>query len=213
MFTDNDELSGLIAGMMNAEVLLILSNVDGIYKGHPDDPGAELIREIQPRQELGQYISTDRSATGRGGMRTKYNIASKLAEEGIRVIIANGKIENIIPDLLSPKPRNNHSLFLPAEKTSAIKKWIAHSEGFAKGEVHINQGCALALMQNQASLLPVGIESVEGEFEKGDIVRVIDHEGHQIGVGKIRCDSKAARSLIGSKGQKALIHYDYLYLE
>ncbi len=213
MFTDNDELSGLIAGMMNAEVLLILSNVDGIFKGHPDDPEAELIEEILPKQELRQYISADRSSTGRGGMRTKYNIASKLAKEGIRVIIANGKKDNIIPDLFSPKPRNKHSLFLPAEKTSAIKKWIAHSEGFAKGEVHINQGCTEALTQAQASLLPVGIERIEGEFEKGDIVRVIDHEGRQIGVGMIRCDSNAARNIIGSKGQKALIHYDYLYLE
>lgn len=213
MFTDNDELSGLIAGMMNADILLILSNVDGIYKGHPDDPAAELIREILPKQDLGQYISTDRSSTGRGGMRTKYNIASKVAEEGIRVVIADGKKDNIIPDLLSPKPINNHSLFLPAEKTSAIKKWIAHSEGFTKGEVHVNRGCAEALMHTQASLLPVGIERIEGEFEEGDIVRVINHEGNQIGMGKIRCDSKEARKIIGSKGQKALIHYDYLYLE
>ena len=91
MFTDNDELSGLIASMMDAQVLIILSNIDGIYNGSPADPASEVIREIEHGKDLSSYIQTSKSSFGRGGMLTKTNIARKVADEGITVIIANGK--------------------------------------------------------------------------------------------------------------------------
>ena len=83
MFTDNDELSGLIASMMNAQALIILSNIDGIYNGVPSDPSASVIREIDRGKDLSNYIQTSKSSFGRGGMLTKTNIARKVADEGI----------------------------------------------------------------------------------------------------------------------------------
>src|SRR5690554_2804696 len=91
MFTDNDELSGLIASMMGMEALIILSNIDGIYKGSPDDPESEVIRKIHKNDNINDFIQTSKSAFGRGGMTTKAAIARKIADEGIEVYIANGK--------------------------------------------------------------------------------------------------------------------------
>lgn len=216
MFTDNDELSGLIASMMNMEALIILSNIDGIYSGNPDDPQSRVITEItNNRQDLSGYIKTKKSSFGRGGMLTKCNIARKVADEGIMVIIANGKKDNILPDVLRKNSNTICTRFLPAEKpASSIKKWIAHSEGFAKGEIHINAGAQEMLTSHQAvSLLPIGVTRIEGDFEKDDIVRIFDHQGSQIGVGRIGYNSEKARSLIGKQGVRPLIHYDYLYLD
>ena len=215
MFTDNDELSGMIAAMMNVEALIILSNVDGIYNGQPGDPGAEVIREIDLSKDISANIQATKSAFGRGGMITKYRIARKVANEGIEVIIANGKTENILPLLLEKNSNAICSRFLPSPKASSgIKKWIAHSDGFAKGEIHINANAVKALSDKKAnSLLPVGIVSVQGEFEKDDIVRIVDEAGQLIGVGKVSYDSKKTTELIGKKGNKPVIHYDYLYLE
>ena len=215
MFTDNDELSGMIAAMMNVEALVILSNVDGIYNGQPGSPGVEVIREIDLSKDISANIQTSKSAFGRGGMITKYRIARKVASEGIEVIIANGKTENILPQLLEVNSAAIHSRFIPASKTSSgIKKWIAHSDSFAKGEIHINANAVKALSGEKASsLLPVGIIAVRGEFEKDDIVRILDEKGKSVGVGKASCDSKKTKELIGKKGGKPVIHYDYLYLE
>ena len=92
MFTDNDELSGLIATMMGMDALIILSNIDGIYNGNPSDPSSTVIREIDgSKEDLSEYVQTSKSSFGRGGMLTKCSIAQKVADEGITVIIANGR--------------------------------------------------------------------------------------------------------------------------
>lgn len=108
-----------------------------------------------------------------------------------------------------------YTRFTPSEEpVSSVKKWIAHSEGFAKGELHINEQATLVLASDKAvSILPVGITAIEGEFEKDDIVRIIDFEGNPIGVGKANCDSVQAREAIGKHGKKPVVHYDYLYIE
>ena len=216
MFTDNDELSGLVATMMNCQKLIILSNIDGIYDGDPKDKKSKVIQEIDPENDaIKDYIQTSRSSAGRGGMQTKYNIARKVAEEGIEVIIANGKKDNILVDLLSDKENCIHTRFVPSgEKVSSVKKWIAHSDSFAKGEILINKGAKEALLATQAtSLLPVGIVSISGFFEEGDIVKIMDEEGAQLGVGRVSCDSETASSHIGVKNAKPIIHYDYLYID
>ena len=112
MFTDNDELSGLIARMMQADTLVLLSNIDGIFTGHPDDPASQLIRQVAPGTDLSQYILTEKSSAGRGGMQSKYATASKMQEAGIRVIIANGKRENILIDLMEHPESTPHTVFL-----------------------------------------------------------------------------------------------------
>ena len=215
MFTDNDELSGMIASMMDMQALIILSNIDGIYNGSPSDPKTQVIREVEHGKDLSDYIQTEKSGFGRGGMLTKTNIARKIADEGITVIIANGKRDNILVDLLKKPDTTLCTRFIPSnEGVSSVKKWIAHSEGFAKGELHINECAAKVLKGKKAvSILPIGITRIEGDFEKDDIVRIIDHKGHQIGVGKTSFESSEAKKMIGKHGLKPVIHYDYLYME
>ena len=114
MFTDNDELSGLIAKMMNAEMLILLSNINGIYTGDPKDPESELIREVKPEDDLDEYIQSKKSSAGRGGMESKYHTAREVAASGIRVMIANGKADNILPRLLKDPKKTKHTEFLPS---------------------------------------------------------------------------------------------------
>ncbi len=215
MFTDNDELSGLIASMMDMEALIILSNIDGIYNGSPSHPESKVIRQIEKGQDISDFIQTTKSTFGRGGMGTKTTIARKIADEGIDVIIANGKTNDILIRLLDRKDDVVCTRFVAsAEGVSSVKKWIAHSQGFAKGEIHVNENAAKALTgENAVSLLPVGVVKIEGEFEKDDIVKIFDHNAHLLGVGKVQHDSVKARELIGKKNQKPLVHCDYLYLE
>ncbi len=215
MFTDNDELSGLIAAMMDVQALIILSNIDGIFDGPPAEAGSSVIREIEQGKDLSHYIQTSKSSLGRGGMLTKTNIARKVADEGITVIIANGKRDNILTDLLQHPADTLFTRFIPSpEPVSSVKKWIAHSEGFAKGELHINEHATEILNSEKAiSILPVGITHIEGEFEKDDIVRIIDFHGNAVGIGKAGCSSGQAREAMGKHGKKAVVHYDYLYIE
>lgn len=215
MFTDNDELSGLVAAMMGAEALVILSNIDGIYDGSPSDPASQVIRRVAPGRDLSQYIDTARSSRGRGGMTTKSRISSRVAGEGIEVVIANGRRDNILTDLILTDRDVVCTRFEAAPRpASGVKKWIASSEGFAKGALHLDAGAAAAVSQSKAaSILAVGVTAVEGDFERDDIVRILSPEGAPLGVGRISCDSATARRNLGRKGLKPLIHCDYLYLE
>ena len=113
MFTDNDELSGLIAQMMKADTLVLLSNIDGIYTGNPADPASKLIDQVEPDTDLSQYIQDEKSSAGRGGMQSKYATARNVQQAGIRVIIANGKRDNILIDLVEDKQQTPHTEFIP----------------------------------------------------------------------------------------------------
>ena len=114
MFTDNDELSGLIAQMMDAQMLVLLSNVDGIYNGDPANPASEVIRCIKAGEDLSAFIQSEKSSAGRGGMASKYKTASNVAAAGIRVIIANGNRENILPALIERPSETVHTEFIPS---------------------------------------------------------------------------------------------------
>lgn len=217
MFTDNDELSGLVAAMLDCEALVILSNIDGIYDGNPTEEGSKVIEYVEPGKDLTQYIRTEKSGFGRGGMVTKYRISRQVAEEGIEVIIANGKSDDILPRLFLDKGKSvvcTH--FLPSESpTSSLKRWIAHSEGFAKGRILIDHNAEEALKSASAiSILPVGVVGVEGDFEKDDLVRIVSAAtGNVVGIGRSAYSSEEARKVIGTRGKKAIVHYDYLWLK
>ncbi len=114
MFTDNDELSGLIAQMVGAETLVLLSNVDGLFRGNPADASAELIREVGPNDDLSRFVQGVKSEAGRGGMASKYATARKVAAAGIRVIIANGTVPDIVVRLFERPLETPHTLFVPA---------------------------------------------------------------------------------------------------
>lgn len=215
MFTDNDELSGLIASMVNSEALIILSNVDGVYSAHPENENAQLIQKVGINDgEPENAISGNHSEFGRGGMLTKFRIAKKLAGDGISVHLVNGLRENILTDILSQK-EIAHTWFEPVRKpASGVKKWIAYSDGFAKGRVVVNKGAAAALKSEKAvSLLPVGIVTIEKEFKKGDLIRIVDESGNTVGLGKAQYNSDKVEAEKLSEKQKALVHYDYLYME
>ncbi len=111
MFTDNDELSGLIAEMMHADMLILLSNIDGIYTGSPDDEHSQLIRRVAPGQDLSACIQVEKSSFGRGGMHSKYTTAVRLQEAGVHVIIANGEREGILVDLMTKPDDTPHTAF------------------------------------------------------------------------------------------------------
>lgn len=215
MFTDNDELSGLIASMEDSEALIILSNIDGIYDGSPDLPESKVIREITTKSKpLNEAISTNKSSFGRGGMLTKYHIAKKVAKDGINVHIANGLKENTLLKIMNPEADIVHTTFLSEKKKSSnVKKWISYSESFAKGELVVNEGAKKALLSSKASsLLPIGVVFIGGDFEKGELVKIKDENGLLIGIGKSEYNSEKAEKYKGNKNKKAVVHYDYLYL-
>ena len=220
MFTDNDELSSLIATMMGAQALVLLSNVDGVYDGDPADPSSSIIREIAPDEKAqanpATFISKSKSSLGRGGMGSKFRTASKVASEGIAVYIANGRRDGILQAIVAGGDNVPCTLFTPAMRpVSGMKKWIAHSDSFAKGAIHVNQGAYEALTSSvrATSLLPVGVTQVEGEFEKDDIVKIISPAGEPFAMGRVCCDSATAAARAGTQGSRPLIHYDYLYIE
>jgi len=211
MFTDNDELAALIASMLDADALIILSNVDGIYNGDPKSATSALIPEVKKNmEEIDSFISTAKSGLGRGGMVTKLGMARKVAKLGIPVHITNGMRDDIVYDLLFGNALNTY--FVPEKVTSGKKKWIAHSEQSATGSVQLNAGAKMALISGAAhSLLPVGITAVISAFEKGDIIRLLDEQNKLIGLGIADYNSEKAKERIGQKGHKALVHYNYFY--
>ncbi|MDX2190280.1 MAG: glutamate 5-kinase [Bacteroidota bacterium] len=214
MFTDNDELAGLIATMMHVDALIILSNVDGIFTGNPTLPNSKRIPKIDEKSDdIGGYISDIKSDFGRGGMHTKSSIARKVSKTGITVHIANGKSENVIKSIFEDINFTVGTTFIPSKIQAGTKKKIAFAESFAKGEIFINEGAQLALTSSKAtSLLPVGVIKIMGDFQKDDIVKVIGADGTIVGIGKVQYGNKKALELIGKHNQKPIIHYDYLYL-
>ena len=212
MFTDNDELAGLVASMLNADALIILSNVDGIFDGDPARPGAKVIRQIAPADTgFAEFVTATRSQFGRGGMLTKCSIAHKVAGLGISVHIANGKTPDILPSILAETAVS--TWFQPSKRASGTKKWLAHAQ-LAQATVQVNAGARAALLApgQATSLLPVGVIKIEGEFQKGDLVRLTDEAGQAVGLGIAEYGSDKAHERLGQHGQRPLVHYDYLFL-
>ena len=215
MFTDNDELSGLISSMMDCNTLIILSNVDGIFTGIPGEEGSELIREIDDTTEdIEKYISESKSEFGRGGMSSKSSIAKKIAYHGIDVFIANGLRDAIITDIVRNKEVPYTHFVANHKKESGVKKWISHSGTFARGAVTVNAGARDALLgEKPLSLLMVGVTKVHGYFKKGDVVSILAEDGSRVGLGKSDYDSEKAEQYIGEKMAKPFIHYHFLVLD
>ena len=147
-------------------------------------------------------------------MLTKFSMAKKTALAGTPVHIANGTTGNILLDIINDKKDTVQTLFAPGRKATTFKKWLAHSDTMVKGSVHINAGAAARLFdQHAASLLPVGVTRVEGEFVKGDVIQIVDSLGNMIGLGRSEYNSETARNKAGERNARPVIHYDYLYLK
>jgi glutamate 5-kinase len=214
MFTDNDELAGLVASMINADALLLLSSVDGLLDGSPDDPASKVIPAVSAsdRKSLA-YILPSKSSFGRGGMQTKFRIAQKAAKVGIHTFIANGRRTNIMLDILNDNFIGTH--FVAGTKLSNVKKWIAYHDQAHKGKAVLNAGAvgAMTSAEEITSLLPVGILEVVGDFQKGDLLQLVDEGGHVVGYGIAQYGVAVAKQYLGKQGQKPLVHYDYLYVD
>ncbi len=205
MFTDNDELAGLTASLINAEALIILSSVDGVLARD-----GTVIRSSHARDEaILEHITTSKSSFGRGGMFTKVRICQQAAMLGIHAYIANGKQCRLV-DLIRQDAACTY--FRPQKAHSGIKKWMAFNEDGAQAKVFINNG-ALEILKDSArvaSLLPVGIITFQGDFKKGDLINIHHEERGKVGIGIAAYGSKKLKPLIGERGGKAFIHYDYL---
>ena len=210
MFTDNDELAGLVASMTGADTLVILSSVDGILSAPPGHPDSRLIPVVDvDDRKTATFITTEKSSFGRGGMHTKYRFARQAARVGIDTWIANGKRPNILVDLAAGKGVGTR--FVAGNAPNNLKKWMAYAGGSHKATVFVNDGAAAALGNRVSSLLPVGITAIEGDFERGDLVQ-INYGETILGVGKTQYGSESARQWMGQKGKRPLVHYDYMYL-
>ncbi|MET4081073.1 glutamate 5-kinase [Pedobacter sp. UYP30] len=211
MFTDNDELAGLIASMLNAEALFVLTNVDGLYDGDPALENTQVITQIDREPvALNSFVAKNKSSFGRGGMATKLSMSQKISKLGIAVHIANGKTDHILTDLFDGSPTHTH--FIPGKKKSGKKRWIAHSENAAKGAVKVNNGAKAALSVGKAiSILPVGVIEIISDFAKGDVIKILDEDNQNIGLGIAEYGSDKAKEQLGQAHQKPLVHCDYFF--
>ena len=193
-FSDNDVLSALISNAMEADLLIILSDVDGLYTMNPQKPEAELIpvvEEITPKLK----ISESKSKLGRGGIKTKLRAAEIVTSSGIPMIIANSRRKNVLTEIISGKKVG--TLFKAKGKMPGIKRWIAFGAS-VKGRVKINEGAKKAVMEG-ASLLPVGILDISGVFNIGDVINLIDQSNKIFARGIANYTSEEAKLIKGTR--------------
>jgi glutamate 5-kinase len=210
MFTDNDELAGLLAGMVDADLLCLLSTVRGVYDA--GDGQRVIPAWDDARHRVEEIVDAGTSRFGRGGMHSKLTVARKTAALGTEVWIADGRAPEILLDIAAGQAAGTR--FPRGAATSPAKRWLASADGHAAGAVQVNDGAARALLDRSrlTSLLPVGVTRLEGDFKRGDVIRIVDPAGRVLGCGRSQYDRQEAERCIGQRAQKPLIHYDYLYL-
>ena len=194
-FSDNDKLSALVASKLEADLLVIMSDIDGLFDDNPkENPNAKripLVEEVTPEIEsMGQEASKG----GRGGMKTKLEAAKVVTRSGGHVIIANGKTPNIVTKIF--KEDDIGTIFLPTEKLSGKKRWVGYATSIS-GKVKVNAGAKKALIEKDASLLSIGVLDIEGEFQKGDVVTILDENGDEFAKGMVNYGSIDCRKIIG----------------
>ena len=167
-FSDNDILSVLVASAIEADLVIILSDVEGLYTADPSKPGASIIRNVENiTSDLKKLAG--KSKAGRGGIQSKIRAAEIATTCGIPVVIANARRENVILDILAGKEVGTY--FKPQTRMPAIKRWIAYGAA-VKGQIHVNEGAKMAILEG-SSLLPVGVTRVEGHFKACDVVSLL----------------------------------------
>jgi len=200
VFGDNDRLSALVASKVEADLLVILSDVDGLYTGNPrTDASARLIPlvpSITPEMEEGAGGSGSR---GRGGMKTKLEAARIATAAGALALIASGREPGVLDRLFAGEEIG--TLFLPGRALAGKKRWIAYAS-LPAGTLTVNAGARAALVERNASLLPAGVVALLGEFEKGDVVRLVDEAGHELARGIVNYAAADARRLVGSPPER-----------
>ncbi|MCX8065326.1 MAG: glutamate 5-kinase [Candidatus Hydrogenedentes bacterium] len=197
-FGDNDTLSARIAVRINASLLIILTNVDGLYTENPKSfPKAELISKVRTLSpQIFAYAKGTDDEYSVGGMITKLEAVKIAWRAGIPSVIANGHRKGIITQIL--KDEAKCTMFIPPKSTlSHKKKWIAFGKT-VKGKIFIDEGAKNALLKKGSSLLPVGISTAEGNFKKGDCVSIY-YSNEEIGRGIVNIDIKNLMKIKGKK--------------
>lgn len=184
-FGDNDNLSALVTSLVEADMLIILSDVDGLYDSDPaENPNAELIQVVERvTSKIEAMGGKSNGSLGTGGMATKLKAAKKAALSGVGTLVVNGRTPHILQQVFAGEDVGTY--FLPAQsKLTAKKQWIAFSKK-PRGKLLIDEGGRLAVIKRGKSLLPSGICGVDGGFERGDAVRLCDRDGKEFGRGVV----------------------------
>lgn len=195
-FGDNDKLSALVASKIDADLLVILTDVDGLYTADPrSDEDARLISVVDHiTPDIEALASGEKSKVGRGGMKTKLAAARVATQSGCATIIAGGKIPNVIDKIFAYEELG--TIFLPHTMRSGKSKWIAFATT-VKAAVVINKGAQDALTLRKASLLPAGVTEVRGNFDRGDVVSIVDEGGNEFARGIVNYSSTEAKKISG----------------
>ena len=183
VFGDNDRLSALVTNLVDADLLVILTDTEGLYTADPNvDSSARLIPQVnQVDEAIEAMAGRDLNPWARGGMSTKIEAARLVTTAGVTMVMCHGRSENAV--VRAARGEAIGTLFRPAgEKLEARKRWMLGGI-HRRGGVFVDAGAARALRENNRSLLPAGVNSVEGEFQRGDIIYILDSEGRRIACG------------------------------
>ncbi|MHB8920682.1 MAG: glutamate 5-kinase [Halothiobacillus sp.] len=223
-FGDNDTLAALVANLVEADVLVILTDQLGLFDADPrKNLAARLLTEVTAGDPaLESMASAEGGKLGRGGMYTKVIAAKRAAQSGAVTVVASGATPQVLLQLAAGKP-DVGTVFQPAQnRLAARKQWLA-GQLRARGTLHVDFGAAAALRQGGCSLLPIGVTQVEGEFTRGDLVRIVDASGKDFARGLVnygteharkicRQPSSAIAALLGFVEEDELVHRDNLVL-
>ncbi len=210
-FGDNDNLSAMVASLIDADLLILLTDINGLYTADPrKDPKATHIPEIANIDAQIESLASDTSsASGTGGMITKIEAARLATSCGCMVVIANGREPEIMPRLLAQSAVCTR--FLPATtKVESRKRWMLSGLGI-KGKVVIDAGAAEALKIKNRSLLATGIKEVSGEFHRGEVIDILIQDGEKLGTGIANYSSDDIKTIMGKHSEEIapLLGYDY----
>lgn len=197
-FSDNDKLSALVASELDADLLVILSDIDGLFDANPKtNKDAKIIPVVeQVTQEILNY-GEDASIGGRGGMKTKLEAARLVTRSGGTVIVANGKTPSVLQQIFAENEIG--TIFLPNdEMLSGKKRWIGYATNIL-GKLIVNYGAKKAILEKESSLLPVGLVDVVNEFKKGEVVAILDENEREIARGIVNYNSEDCKKIAGAQ--------------
>lgn len=201
-FSDNDKLSALLASKLDADLLIILSDIDGLYDANPkENPDAKLISEVKELTAEIEGYAQSASKGGRGGMITKLQAAKVVTHSNGHVIIANGKQPQVIRKLFNNEKMG--TTFYPVEELSQKRRWIAYATNIT-GQIVINDGAKKALIEKNKSLLSIGITKINGIFDRGDVISILDENNKEIARGIANYNSDDCKKIQGE-------HSDNIY--
>ncbi len=200
-FGDNDRLAALVTNMLGAELLVILSDVDGLYDGDPGSEATDVVRLVSEwNEEVRGFASTVWEGPGRGGMVSKLEAAEIVTTAGEQVIIASGHEENVLSRIIEGETLG--TLFVSQGKAlSSRKKWLRFSAQ-SRGRLHVDEGAHRAIRDEGSSLLAIGITRVEGEFDKGGVVEICEPDGREFARGLSNYHAEAVTRIQGVQSDR-----------